>query len=205
MKIMRYKTYFFTLVLFFLFSQVHAQKRQVEYGVSLSPSLVSIQKFKRSPAVNYSIGLFINYNVTNRIGIAAAIEYQQMNLNTIICDPFSLTRPCNTPSVDAFNLTRFPVWTSINLNDNMQKKSQFFLVLGYAFSTINSVDDVSEFYQLPGLIRGVHFGKMGLELKRKINERMQFTGGVHLDMTNIYDAKYGEINMLGLMLRIGFI
>ena len=207
---MKSKIYFFTLFTLLLFTKTHAQKGQLEYGISLSPSLVSNQNFERSPAANYSVGLFLNYNVTNRIGIAGGIEYQQINLNTLVCvsnNSFPNFFPfCDEiPSVDAFQFTRFPLWTSINLNDNLEAKSQFFLVLGYALGSINSVDDAREFYQLPGLVSRVHFGKIGLEIKRKINERMQMTGGVHLDMTNIYDEKYGEINMLGLILRLGFI
>lgn len=208
--IMKLKIYFFTLCSIFLFTQTHAQKGQVEYGISLSPSLVSNQNFERSPAANYSVGLFANYNLTNRIGLAAGLEYQQLNLNTVICDfpnpfPFPIFDLCDTPSVDAFNFTRFPLWTSINLNDNVQAKNQFYLILGYAFGKINNVKDATEFYQLPGLVSGVHFGKFGLEAKRKINERMQITGGIHLDVTNIYDNKYGEIKMLGLVLRLSFI
>ena len=201
---MKLKTYFLTLLAIFLLTRIYAQKGQVEYGISLSPSLVSNQNFDRSSAANYSVGLFINYNVTNRIGMAGGIEHQQMNLNTVICNSF-FTESCDIPSLDALQLTRFPFWTSVNLNDNMEAKSQFFLILGYALGTINSVEDAREFYQLPGLMKRAHFGKIGLEMKRKFNERMQITGGVHLDITNIYDEKYGEINMLGLMLRFGFI
>ncbi|MGK0364390.1 MAG: hypothetical protein ACI85O_001447 [Saprospiraceae bacterium] len=208
---MKSKIYFLTLFTIFLFTQIHAQKGQLEYGISLSPSLVFNESFDRSPAANYSVGLFFNYNVTNRIGIAGGIEYQQMNLNTLICVPNNIGFPnffpfCDEiPSVDAFQLTKFPLWTRINLNDNMQAKSQFFLILGYALGKINDAKNSEEFYNLPGLVSTVHFGKIGLETKRKVNERMQITGGLHLDMTNIYDAKYGQVNMLGLILRFGFI
>ena len=205
---MNLKIYFSLFFSVFLIAQTYAQKGQVEYGISLGPSIVSNQKFERSPAANYSVGLFANYNLTNRIAIAGAIEYQQMNLNTVICNPFIVFPTfsvCDVPSVDAFQLTRFPVWASVNLNDNIESKPQLFLILGYVFSTINSVEDAREFYQLPGLRSRTNFGKIGLELKRKINERMQLTGGIHLDMTNIYDEKYGDINMLGLVLRLGFI
>lgn len=207
---MKLKFYFFTLFSLFLLTNTHAQKGQLEYGLSLSPSLVFNQSFERPPAANYSVGLFLNYNVTNRIGIAGGIEYQQMNLNTLVCVPdnsFPVFFPfCEEiPSVDAFQFTRFPVWTSINLNDNLEAKSQFFLILGYALGKITDANDVEEQYNLPGLVNTTHFGKIGLEMKREINERMQITGGVHLDMTNIYDEKYGEINMLGLILRFGFI
>jgi len=165
---------FLFLLLIFCFTQVQAQKGQFEYGVSLSPSLVSNQNFDRSPAANFAVGLFANYNITQRISLGTAVEYQQMNLNTTICELsfFSTTssffseNSCNIPSQDAFQLTRFPVWASINLNDDQTAPWQSHIILGYALGIINNATDAENLYGLPGLRDNVHFGKIGYELKK---------------------------------------
>lgn len=203
----------FSLFCILSFTSLQAQKGQLEYGVGLSPSLVNNQNFDRAPAANFAIGLFANYNFTQRVSIGGAIEYQQMNLNTTICD-FTIVLPissiidervCNIPSQDAFQLTRFPLWLSINLNDDQTTPWQSHLILGYAFGKLNNAKDAEELYGLPGLRDNVHFGKLGLEFKKVLNTRVQMTLGSHLNFTNLYDDKYGNIQALEFVLRFGII
>lgn len=211
---MTLKNYFLSFLFCLIFTQIQAQKGQIEYGLSLSPSLVSNQNFERSPAANYAVGIFINYNITNRVSIAGSVEYQQMNLNTTICEDFIFFPTtssiinrnfCNTQSQDAFQITRLPVWTSIGLNDDLTTPWQSHLILGYAFGTINNASDAEELYNLPGLTKNMHFGKIGFEVKKVLNTRMQMTLGSHVNFTNLYDDKYGNIQALEFVLRFGFI
>ncbi len=190
------KTSTLIISLILLFSTLgFGQADQFEYGISTFPSLTFAWNLPKEPSVSFSGGVFCNYNISNRFGIGGALEYKQFNLKQ---KQFS-----DRTSRNLFEIIKFPIWASINLNAKSEGKSKSYLIIGYSFGKI-LFSDAAEFeYNLIGLVDRVHFGKIGLESRTLLGDKYQFTIGQHLDFTNIYNNRYGNIVDFQIVIRIG--
>ena len=139
--------------------------------------------------------VFCNYNISNRFGIGAALEYKQFNLKQ--------KQFTGRTSRNLLEIIKTPIWASIRLNPKSQGKSKSYLILGYSFGKILFSNAAEIEYNLTGLVDRVHFGKIGLESRIRLGDKHQFTIGQHLDFTNIYDRRYGNILDWQLVIRVG--
>ncbi|MFK7776435.1 MAG: hypothetical protein AB8F94_30210 [Saprospiraceae bacterium] len=187
-----------TLVISFtlLFSTFSfSQQDLFEYGISTFPSLTFAWELPKEPSVSFSGGVFCNYNISDRFGIGGSLEYKQLNLKQ---KQFS-----DRTSRNLFEIIKTPVWMSINLNPKSTGKSKSYLIIGYSFGKILFSDAAEREYNLTDLVDRVHFGKIGLESRIRLGDEHQFTIGQHLDFTNIYDRRYGNIFDYQIVIRIG--
>lgn len=194
-----------TFGLLILAFQFFGQMRNVKFGVSYSPILTYNYTYERAPASNSSAGIFAFIDLTNRFGIGIGGEYQSQNLNTIAlwnCDLIGNVTLCKVDSKDKFDVVKLPFWGSLNLNNNQQSKIKTNLIGGYAFGKLLNADQKEEDYHLKDLVDNLHYGFIGVEFKGEIRNKIQLTVGPHLEFTNIYDKKYGEIQNLKLVIRI---
>ena len=190
------KTSILIISLILLFSTLGiGQKDQFEYGISTFPSLTFAWNLPKEPSASFSGGVFCNYNISNLLGIGGALEYKQFNLKQ--------KQFLGRTSRNLFEIVKFPVWASVNLNPKSEGKPKSYLIIGYSFGKI-LFSDAAEFeYNLTGLVDRVHFGKIGLESRILLGDKHQFTIGQHLDFTNIYDNRYGRIVDFQIVIRIG--
>ncbi len=182
-----------------------AQHRAIEYGINYNPTITFSQKQERPPAYNSAIGVFAKYALYKRVGIGAGIEYQSQNVNTttwVNCDPLEQYFFCQIPGKDEFDVIRLPIWLSLNLNYNPDSKIKVELIGGYAFGKLQNANEKEEAYGLLDLTDKIHFAFTGIEFKKKVCEKFNMTFGTHIEFTNIYDMRYGEIQNLKFVLRI---
>ncbi len=184
----------------------YSQKYQVEYGLNFNPSLTLTEKYKRPPAFNYAAGLYMSINLSKRIELGGSLNYRQLNLNTelnVDCDPSEGVTLCVVPSQDEFRIISIPTWLSIDMNYTSEPRIKPFLVIGYSFGKLIDHSGTESNYQLWGLKDNVHSGFFGVDWKAKLTNQYQITFGSHIDVTNIYNARYGDIYNLKFVVRIG--
>ena len=181
------------------------QKKNIEFGLNYSPTITFNQKYKRPPAFNTSNGIFMKHTIYRRLKMGIGLEYQRLKLNTVTfynCDPTGNHFICESPSQNVFNVIRAPIWISLNMNNKPHSKIKTDLISGYAFGKLlDSIEKEVE-YQLSGLNDLVHFGFIGIEFTKELSKQHKLTIGTHLEWTNIYNMRYGEIRNLKLVLRI---
>ena len=204
MKLKIATTIILSILAFGVIGQIN-QKSQIEIGITYSPTFTNSQKYERSYALNFSTGIFGKYQVFKRFGIGIGIEYQKQNINTIElvnCDPLGHPFFCESPSQDKFEIAKIPIWMNLNLNYKSIPKIKTNLIGGYGFGKLLNSKEKETEYRLHGLIDNLYFGLIGIEFQKEIIKNIKLTLGSHLEITNIYDDEYGEIQNIKIVLRI---
>lgn len=197
-------TIVFLILTFQIFAQTNEAKK-FEIGISYSPTFTNSLKYDRGPAFNFAFGAFTRYQTFKKLGISIGVDYQRQNINTtqlVNCDPLGHPFFCESPSQDKFKIIKFPVWLSFNMNYKSNPKLKADLIGGYAFGKLLNPNRKETEYRLHGLINNLHFGIIGIEFQRRIVNDIKLTLGSHLEITNIYDKRYGEIQNIKILLRI---
>jgi hypothetical protein len=204
MKIKIVTTIILSILALGVFGQVN-QKRQFEIGITYNHIFTKNQKYDRNPATNFSTGIFGKYQIIKRLGIGIGVEYQTQHINTIElinCDPSGFPFFCESPSQDKFEIAKIPIWVNLNLNYKSNPKIKTDLIGGYGFGKLLNSKEKETEYRLHGLIDNLHFGLIGIEFQKEIIKNIKLTLGSHLEITNIYDDEYGEIQNIKIVLRI---
>lgn len=189
---------FFPLFLFLSFSfYAIAQKGSFEIGLHISPSFTKNSTANEPPTVGLSSGLFLNYNLSDRIIGGGGLEWATFS-------------PENSSfffhgqnQFERFNFFRVPFWFKVNLNDSLESQFQYFLTVGYTYGKITNAQQAINDYGLLGLNDNVHFARFGLECKFYLFEEIKVTLGPHVEWTNIYDIRYGDIYNFQFVIQIG--
>lgn len=187
-----------------VYGQVN-QERQIEIGITYNQIFTNNQKYDRSPATNFSIGVFGEYQIIKKLGVGIGVEYQTQNINTvqlINCDSFGFPFFCEAPSQDKFEFAKIPIWMNLDLNYKSNSKIKIDLIVGYGLGKLLDSRKKEIEYKLHGLIDNLHFGLIGIEFQKEIIKNIKLTLGSHLEITNIYDDEYGEIQNIKIVLRI---
>jgi hypothetical protein len=189
---MKTKTLTLGLLLFFL-TNCLAQKDKLELGWYIAPSFSFYEKSDIGSNNKFSTGIFYNVYSTKVFGFGAGVDYHQLNLNVA----------GRVGQQNKFNFLKFPVWTSINTNYYSSAKTRTYFLLGMAYGNLLNAESARVAYNLKGLKQNHFFVNIGLQLKRPLNEAYQFTLGTHLELTNIYDVRYGNIYSFQVVFGVG--
>jgi len=204
MKLKSIITTIFLALTFTAFSQTIPEKK-FEFGIAFSPTLTFSQRFDRTPALNYSTGIYTKYQFLKKLGIGVGFNYQTQIINTtayVNCDPIGNLSICEAPFQNKFDLIQIPVWLSLNMNYKSNPKVRADLIGGYGFGKLLYSMDREKAYGLWDLVDNLHFGMVGIEFQRKILGDVKLTLGSHLEVTNIYNKRYGDIQNVKIVLRV---
>ena len=204
MKLKIITTVILSILALGVFGQLN-EERQIEIGITYKQIFTKNQKYDRSPATNFSIGFFGEYQIIKKLGVGIGVEYETQNINTVElvnCDPSGFPFFCEAPSQDKFEIVKIPLWMSLNLNYKSNPKIKTDLIGGYGFGKLLNSREKETEYRLHGLIDNLHFGLVGIEFQKEIIKNFKITLGSHLEITNIYDDEYGEIQNIKIVLRV---
>lgn len=180
-------------------------EKQFEFGITYSPTFTNNQRYDRPPAFNYSGGIYTKYPINNKLGVGVGVEFQKQNLNTtrwVNCDPSGQPFFCESSGQDKFDVVKIPVWINYNLNDQPAPEIKADFIGGYGYGKLLNSEEKMIAYRLHGLIDNLHFAIVGIEFQRRIAEHLKLTIGSHLEITNIYNERYGPIQNFKIVLRV---
>jgi hypothetical protein len=188
------KTTFLTfgILLFFLTNGL-AQKDKFELGVYIAPSFSFYEKSDVGSNNKFATGFYYNAYSNKLFGFGAGVDYHQLNLNV----------KRRIGQENKFNFLKFPVWARFNTNYHSSAITRAYFLAGAAYGNLLNVESATDLYNLKGLKQNHFFINFGLQLKRPLNEDYQFTLGTHLDVTNIYDTRYGYIYSFQVVFGVG--
>ena len=170
-----------------------AQKNSLELGWYIAPGFNTFEKSELGANNKFSTGVFYHIYSNEVFGFGAGADYHQLHLK--------VNRRVGLE--EKFNFLKFPVWGSININSFSKSKTQIYFVAGIAYGNLLNAEKAAVVYNLNGLKRNHFFVNTGLELKRPLSENFQFTLGTHLDITNIYEERYGRVYSFQIVFGVG--
>ena len=178
---------------------------QAERGITFSPTYTFNDKINEPPPFNFSVGVFTKYALRKKWGIGIGLEYQKQELYTterVNCGVFGQPTLCEVPRLDNFQIAKIPIWLNVNLNYHSDEKIKANAIGGYGYGKLLNSKIKEEEYDLNGLIDNLHFGFIGIEFHQRTEDNFNLTFGGHLEITNIYDRAYGEVQNLKFIFRI---
>lgn len=189
---------------FSLFGQSKAESK-TELGIVYAPMFTKSQKFDRGFAFNFSTGIYGKYRILSSIGVGVGIDYQRQNINSIVlvnCDPLGNLSLCEHPSQDKFELIKIPIWLSFNMNNKPKPKLGVDLIAGYGFGKLLNAKQKEKQYSLHALVDNLHYAMIGFELQKRILNKLKLTIGSHVEVTSIYEKRYGNIDNVKIVFRL---
>ncbi|MDA9773688.1 hypothetical protein N9B82_01915 [Saprospiraceae bacterium] len=202
MKTRTHLTFLFAFSIMTLIGQNQDYKRW-EFGINYNPTLSFNANHRRVPAFNSSLGIFTKLKLRPKVALGIGLEYQEQNLNvTRLMDVTGYKDIEAVKIQDQFKVVRTPIWASLDVTYKAKSKFKTDLIGGYALGRLLNANDKEKQYNLHDLIDILHYGFLGVEFHRELYNQCRFTMGTHLEFTNIYDQRYGEISNLKIVLRI---
>lgn len=209
MKLKIFITLFFSILILRVFAQdgvnsFTRQNKELEYGVVQDLSFTH-SACDRPWALNYSIGAFLLQSVSSRLKIGTGVEYQQLFINTtklVARNPIYPTFLMEVDSQDKFKVVKIPVWLSYNLNYKLDAKVRYNFIFGYSLGHMLNAREKEYAHRLDGLRSDVHYGFFCIETNKRVSQNIKVSLGGHMEITDIYNKRYGVIHNLKIVLRV---
>jgi len=193
-----------------------SQQNESERGFYLNPGITYTPDAYRRPgkAPDFQTGLFGDYRLSRRLGIAGGLGYKLLNVNTLffkLCPytsngpPYYVNAPyfCAGYRNEKYHFLEFPMQLSINLHPEETSRIRPYLVGGLTYGILLNVRQAREGYGHESIRGDAAFYSAGLEVKIMLSDNRSLTIGAHYDYTKMYYTIYKGIHNPKLVIKVG--